>query len=367
MKRVIIFLVIGIVFLSLFIPLSCKPTPPLTPTPAPTPKPTPITMRIIHAYPEVTQHGRNMLKFKELTEKYTEGRIKVEIFPAASVCPIDKEIPTVLAGGAEASYNIGGIVETIDPAEAIWTIPFLFRTAPGDVRHIRKAFIGSKIEKILRERQMKKGLYRLGNVCTVDGFMICANNVRPIKKAEDIKGLKLRHPGGMLGHIYWKSLGASPIVIRGAEVPVALETGVIDGLTTVPLHYHDARWHTKYLTLPYWCTYSLPFLVNLSWWNKLPADIRDIIEKKVMPELHEYAFSSVERLTIKALEEMSKPPFNVQIYVMPEEEIQRLKEVTQPPAIEKYKEAVGAALADELIEEARKLAPEKVESKWPPK
>ena len=89
-----------------------------------------IKMRIIHAYPDTTQHGRNMFKFQELVEKYTDGRVKVTIFANASVCPISKEITTVLTGGAEFSYNIGGIVESVDKAEAIWTIPFLFRNAP---------------------------------------------------------------------------------------------------------------------------------------------------------------------------------------------------------------------------------------------
>jgi len=200
-----------------------------------------------------------MRKFEELAEQYTDGRLEVTIFSAASVCSISKEIETVLGGGAEACYNIGGIVESIDPAEAIWTIPFLFRTALGDCRHIRKAFLDTRIEGVLKERQMAKGLYRLGTPCTVDGFLI-ANNVHPIKKLEDFEGLKMRHPGGMMGELFMRGLGASPIVVPGAEVPVALETGVVDGLTTVPLHYFDARWITKYASIPCWNTYSLPFM-----------------------------------------------------------------------------------------------------------
>jgi TRAP-type C4-dicarboxylate transport system substrate-binding protein len=314
-------------------------------------------MRIIHAYPETTQHGRNMKKFEELTEKYTNGRVDVVIFPNASVCPITKEITTVLSGGAEACYNIGGIIESIDPAEAIWTIPFLFRTAPGDTRHIRKAFLDPRIEGVLKERQMKKGLYRLGTPCTVDGFFFGCN-VRPIRKLEDFKGLKIRHPGGMLGELFLRGLGASAVVIPGTEVPVALQTGVVDGLTTVPLHYHDARWHTKYASIPYWCTYSLPFLANLKWWNSLPADIKDIIENKVMPEVMEFSFDEVERRTVETLKIMQKPPFNVKIFTIPKEELRRMRDATQPACIEKFKKKVGEKVAMSMIEAAKELTPE---------
>ena len=51
----------------------------------------PIKMRVIHAYPDTTQHGRNMFKFQELAEKYTNGRLKVTLFSNASVCPITKK------------------------------------------------------------------------------------------------------------------------------------------------------------------------------------------------------------------------------------------------------------------------------------
>jgi len=315
-----------------------------------------IKMRIVHAYPDTTQHGRNMFKFQELTEKYTDGRVKVTLFANASICPITKEVTTVLTGGAEACYNIGGIIESIDKAEAIWTIPFLFRNAPGDIRHIRKAFLDPRIEGVLKERQMKKGLYRLGTPCTVDGFFF-GTNTRPIKKLEDFKGLKMRHPGGLMGGIFYKGLGASGIVVPGTEVPVALQTGVVDGLTTVPQHYHDARWHTKYATVPYWCTYSLPFLANLKWWKKLPADIQDIIDNKVMPEVMEFSFKEMETRVPETFKTMKKAPFNVQVFTFPKAELKRMKAATQAACIKKYQEVIGKDLADSMIKAARELTP----------
>src|SRR5690606_18761575 len=72
-------------------------------------------MRIVHAYPEHTQHGRNIAFFKEKVEAYTDGRVEVTIYPNAELGAITQEVSMVLAGTVDASYNIGGVVEATDP------------------------------------------------------------------------------------------------------------------------------------------------------------------------------------------------------------------------------------------------------------
>jgi len=317
-----------------------------------------IEMRIAHAYPDHTQHGRNMIFFKNQVEEYTKGQVKVTIYPAASLFPIDKEIPMLLAGTMEACYNIGGMIEAVEPAEAIWSIPFLFKVAPGDGRHVRAAMDSPKVEGILVQRQEKKGIKRLGTVPTLFGFFVVGNNRRPVEKLEDMKGLKIRHPGGMMGPLYIGAVGASAMTVPGAEVPVALNQGVVDGLVTTIVHYHDARWHTKYLTLPFYCSYSLPFLVNLKWWNKLPEDVRQIIEKRVMPELMEFAFKEVAEREKAYVSEIQKPPHNVKVSFLPESEMERWTKATRGQAIEKFVKAVGAD-GQTMVDEVLKLRPKK--------
>ncbi|MCX5908768.1 MAG: TRAP transporter substrate-binding protein [Deltaproteobacteria bacterium] len=279
-------------------------------TPAPC---APIEMRIAHSYPEHTQHGINMKFFKKIAEEYTNGQLKVTIYPAASLFPIDKEIPMLLAGTMEACYNINGPTEMIEPAEAIYNIPFLMKVSPGDSRHLQAMMKSPNVEGLLVKRFEKRGIKRMGNVPTLFGFFIVANNKRPVEKMEDMKGLKIRHPGGMMGPLYIAAMGASAMTVTGAEVPVALNQGVVDGLVTTIVHYHDARWHTKFLTLPFYTGYTLPFLVNLKWWKGLPDDIRQTIENKVMPELMAFAFKEVAAKEKAYVDEIQKPPYNVKV------------------------------------------------------
>lgn len=318
----------------------------------------PIKMRILHSYPDNTRHGLNMAKFEELVENHTNKRIDVEIYSNASICPINKEVTTILSGGAEACYNVGSIIENVDKAEGIWMIPYLLRISLGEVRHIKAVMNPkSKVEQILKDRQKKKGLYRLGSITTVDGFVFY-NNVRPLNTWEDFQGLKMRHPGGLFGELIFRELGANPIVIPGTEVPVALQTNVIDGLTTTLMHYHDARWHTKYATLSYWAGFSLPLLVNLNWWNKLPNDLQEIITEKVMPEIQDWAWDQVNEATAKKLEEMQKEPFNVKVNFMDKKAEKEIENRVQGKAIELFQKAIGKEVANEMINCVRDLTPE---------
>ena len=310
-------------------------------------------MRIVHAYPEHTQHGRNMEFFKKKVEEHTNDRVKVTIYPNAQLGPITQEVSMVLAGTVEASYNLSGILEGVDPAEAIWNIPFLLKVAPGQGEHMRRVMYDETVQGILARRLAAKGLKRLGHVPTLTGFMLVGNNVRPVEKLEDIKGLRIRHPGGLMGELYIKSLGGSPMTVAGAEVSVALQQGVVDGLVTTPLHYHDARWHTKYMTLPFYASYGLPFVASLSWWESLPADIQNAIVNKVIPETQEHAYKAVIDLENSYIEAMQKPPYNVKINWVSPAEMDRFTAQVRDKAIERFVEAVGPdgqRLVDQVLQ-----------------
>ena len=311
-------------------------------------------LRIVHAYPEHTQHGRNMTFLKEKLEEYTDGRVEVTIYPNAQLGPITQEVSMVLAGTVEGSYNLGGILESVEPAEAIWNIPFLMKVAPGQGEHMRRVMYDETVQEILARRLAAKGLKRLGHVPTLTGFMLVGNNVRPVETLEDLDGLRIRHPGGLMGELYIKELGGSPMTVAGAEVPVALQQGVVDGLVTTPVHYHDARWHTKYMTLPFYASYGLPLFVNLSWWEGLPADIQDIIENKVMPETQEHAYNAVIELENSYIEEMQQPPYNVTINWVSPNEMERFTAQVRDKAIARFVEVVGPD-GQELVDQVLRL------------
>jgi TRAP-type C4-dicarboxylate transport system substrate-binding protein len=184
--------------------------------------------------------------------------------------------------------------------------------------------------------------------------MVVGNNVRAIEKLDDVKGLRIRHPGGLMGELYIKNIGASPMTVAGAEVPVALQQGVVDGLVTTPVHYHDARWHTKFMTLPFYAGYGLPFFTSLRWWDGLPKDIQEIIEGKAVPETQEFAYKAVNDLENRYIKEMQQPPYNVKISWLSPEEMERFAAKVRDPAIERFVKAVGPE-GQQMVDQVKKL------------
>ena len=55
----------------------------------------------------------------------------------------------------------------------------------------------------------------------------------PVKSMSDVKGLKIRTPGGMQTE-YIKNLGAEPVFMPLGDVYTSLDTGAIDGVVTCP-------------------------------------------------------------------------------------------------------------------------------------
>lgn len=102
---------------------------------------------------------------------------------------------------------------------------------------------------------------------------------KPISKLADLKGVKLRSPGGHQTN-YIKSLGAEPVFMPLGDVYMAMETGTVDGIVTCApliLAYKLAE-VAKYGTVLTFGCVSEGTVMNMKSWNKLPADQKKIID-----------------------------------------------------------------------------------------
>jgi TRAP-type C4-dicarboxylate transport system substrate-binding protein len=101
---------------------------------------------------------------------------------------------------------------------------------------------------------------------------------KPVRTLEDLKGLKIRSPGGMQT-LYIKALGAEPVFMPLGDVYMAMDTGTIDGLVTCPplvlaFKLHEVAKHGVKAT--FGCV-SEGVVMNKKTWDKTPADLQKII------------------------------------------------------------------------------------------
>lgn len=101
---------------------------------------------------------------------------------------------------------------------------------------------------------------------------------KPVTSLEDLKGLKIRSPGGLQTRAI-EALGATPVFLPLGDVYLSIETGVIDGVVTCPALILAFKLHEV-------ARYSVPvslgcvaegLFVNLRFWNRVPADLQAII------------------------------------------------------------------------------------------
>ncbi len=105
---------------------------------------------------------------------------------------------------------------------------------------------------------------------------------KPVKTLEDVKGLKIRSPGGHQTS-YIKSLGAEPVFMPLGDVYLALETGTIDGLVTcspliLAFKLHEVVKHGVVAT--FGCV-TEGVVMNEKSWQNTPDDLKPIIAEVV--------------------------------------------------------------------------------------
>jgi len=120
-------------------------------------------------------------------------------------------------------YPMGSDAVQLDPAWAIFDMPFLFEDREA-VARLLDGEVGEELRRSMREAAGLE-LLAFGEL----GFRQITNNVRPIVVPADLEGVKLRVPGSETRVLSFRELGASPITMNFGELYLALQQGTVDG------------------------------------------------------------------------------------------------------------------------------------------
>jgi C4-dicarboxylate-binding protein DctP len=260
----------------------------------------PIVIKFSHVVANDTPKGKGALKFKELAEKYTVGKVKVEIYPNSTLYKDKEEIEALQLGSVHmlapstAKFAPLGIKEF----EAL-DLPWLFK----DDQTYSNAMKGT-IGKWLFEKLETKGI--TGLAYWDNGFHMLSAN-RPLAKPTDFQGLKFRISGSKVADQYLRIMGSIPQIMAFSEVYQALQTGVVDGCENTASNYLTQKFYEvqKDITVSYHAHLQYAVIVNSKFWSGLPPDIRAQLEK-AMNEATDYTNSIARQENEDALAEIKK-------------------------------------------------------------
>ena len=261
----------------------------------------PIVIKLSHVVAPDTPKGKGANKFKELAEKYTDGKVRVEVYPNSQLYKDNEEVDALQLGAVQM---LAPSLSKFGPLGArefeAFDLPYIFPDKYVSLRKITDGPIG----KELLHKLEHKGI--LGLAFWDNGFKVMSANTR-IDSPDDMLGLKMRIQSSKVLEAQMKALGALPQVLAFSEAYQGLQTGVVDGTENPPSNMYTQKMNEvqKYATVTYHGYLGYALIVNKKFWDELPADIRAQLEKAVA-DATAYTNDIAQKENDDALEAMKK-------------------------------------------------------------
>lgn len=232
-----------------------------------------------NSQPEKAARSQSMIFFKKELEKRTNGRIEVQNYFSA-VLGNEKEMYDQVTTGLLQGTR-GGFFANANPKFNIFILPFL--VSGWDEM---QCLVASDFTKEIQAGAAKNGIHVPATGIS-QGFRMYTNNVRPITKVSDLKGLKIREPQTEAFIAVGKAIGSNVIAMAFSEVYQAFKQGVIDGQHNPPANIWNYKLHEvqKYLSVTNHMTGPDPLLVNKKWYDSLPADLQKTFDEVAVEAL----------------------------------------------------------------------------------
>jgi len=242
----------------------------------------------------------SMVFFEEELEKRSGGRIEVENY-FGGILGTEREMADAVAIGALQGTR-GGMFEDASIKFNIVLLPYLVENWDQAICLVRSPWMMG----VAAEGKAKG--FHIPAVGISQGFRAHGSKKRAIRTVEDFRGLKIRVPGAQeVFHRTENALGANPQGIAQSETYSALRTGVVDGTTAPPSDLWDRRQYEvlQSITIDSHATGPDPLMVNLEWYQRLPADLRKIFDEaaKETLEYSDQLYSKTEGEIINTLSE----------------------------------------------------------------
>ncbi|TMG77644.1 MAG: DctP family TRAP transporter solute-binding subunit [Betaproteobacteria bacterium] len=286
-----------------------------------------IVVKFSHVVADETPKGKGAIRFKELAEAKTKGRVKVEVYPNSQLYKDREELEALQLGAVQM---LAPSVSKFGPLGVrkfeVFDLPYMFPDNKS-LEHVVEGPVGTGLFKLLEP----KGI--VGLAYWFNGFKEFTAN-RPLRKLDDFKGMKIRIQSSKILEGEIKAFGAIPQVMAFSEVYTA----------NTPSNKYTQKMHEvqKHMTLSDHGVVMYAVIVNKKFWDGLPADIRKALSE-AMAEATKYVWDIARRENEDALAKI-KAAKTTEVYVLPPAE----KAAWRKAMLPLYREYEGVVGKDTL-------------------
>ena len=287
-----------------------------------------------------------MEKFAEIVQAKSGGQIKVNLFPGGTLGSDQANVSAIQGGTLEMASMNSGIFASQAKEFAIYDFPFLFASEKE-----AEVIIDGPIGKKLHDKLQEKGM--VGLAYFELGFRTITNSKRPVLKAEDLDGLKLRVIPNPINVDWVKALGANPTPLPFPEVYGALEQKAIDGqenpVTVINANkFYEVQKHVVLSNHQY---NPQSVVISKKFWDGLDAAQKKILSDAAQ-EAAKFQRQQARGQVSSALDNMKKN--GMQVTELSAAELGKLRDKVRPVTA-KYGVSVGQDLLKEVQDQLAKV------------
>ncbi|WP_318614616.1 TRAP transporter substrate-binding protein [Sporosarcina sp. YIM B06819] len=281
-----------------------------------------ITLRVAQSKSANHPVSQGIDKFAELVKEKSNGKIMIDTFHDGLIGDDREVIESAQRGSIEiassSTPNMAGFTKYF----TAWDLPYIFENK--DEVYIA---LDGEPGDIIRQEMKKSGFIVI--FFPDYGFRQIVNNIKPIEKPEDLKGMKIRTTNSKIEQADFNSYGANPTPMAWSEVFTGLQQGTVDGEG----NSYSLLWDTKHQeVLKYATEVNYNYSSDVVVMNKAKFEALSAENQALILEAGEEAMQW-QRVRANEREDEARQQFKdygIEIFEPTPEELQVWKQAVEP-------------------------------------
>ncbi|MEH7235043.1 TRAP transporter substrate-binding protein [Bacillus sp. JJ1562] len=255
--------------------------------------------RLAETHPIDYPTTKGDIKFAELVEERSNGRIKIDVFPSSQLGEEKSVIEQVQLGAIEFTRVSSGPLAEFNSDFGVFSLPYIFDNDEHTWNFLNGDMGTAMLESLQESKFMGLAYYSSGS----RNFY----SSKPLNSIEDVEGLKIRVQQNTINMEIIDALGANATPMPYGEVYSGLQTGVIDGAENNHPSYFSAK---HYEVAPNYILdghQRVPevLLISKKVWDELSAEDQELIKQAALDSV-EFQRAEWDKYEKEALEGVKK-------------------------------------------------------------
>ncbi|MFJ8071707.1 DctP family TRAP transporter solute-binding subunit [Peribacillus sp. NPDC096447] len=271
-----------------------------------------IVIKFSHVVAENTPKGLAANRFAQLVDEYTDHRVKIEVYPNQSLYSDHEEIEALQENKVQMIAPTTSKITSISKKWMLLDLPYVFPTDAA----LQEALNGEVGEELLKQL----------NTIDIEGLAFWSNNYKqitsskPIRHPSDFAGKNFRIMPSAVLETQFKHFGATTAELQFNETYKSLEIKETDSQENTISNIYSKKIYEvqNYLTISDHGYLGYVVMINKPFWNKLPLDIQQQIQR-AMDDTTKWLWIKSNELNQEQLREIQQKS-NIDIYTLSDEE-----------------------------------------------